>query len=221
VKIPLLLVLAALGSAAGIYFSGAFSTKASPEVTRTIVVPATRRILTQLRSLAVRPADRLDLAGSDIQCLVGRARGVYLECAPLRSEGGFRPGSYGVVIRDDGAFVCRLAGGRCGRVATRSEPGGGSLVSVPMPRRGAHTFSAAPASIIPVGGTSVICDVERSAGARTLLCGLARNVIGSQGSIEVIYAAASYGIRISSAEAAIVRWSRDGTAEIVVGRAER
>jgi hypothetical protein len=63
--------------------------------------------------------------------------------------------------------------------------------------------------------------MSSAARARTLFFGPARNVIGSQGSIEVIYAAASYGIRISSAEVAIARRSRDGTAETVVGRAER
>jgi hypothetical protein len=215
-----LLVIAAAAIGAGTYFSGAFTSKASPQVTRVIVVPTKRHVLTQLRSSAVRPGDRVDLAGTGIQCLVGRANGIYVECAPLQSDGGFREGSHGVVIRDEGAFVCRLVQSRCGRTTSRSQPGTAGLVFVPLPSRAANTFSAAPGSVIPIGGTSVICNVELSAGARTLLCGLARNVIGTK-DLEVIYAAASYGIRIGAAEAAIIRWRRDGTPQTVVARAEK
>ena len=87
------------------------------------------------------------------------------------------------------------------------------LVAVPFSGALTEAFTA-----VTVGGTSVICDVERAGGVRTLFCGLARNVVGSKRSVDVVYASSSFGIRISAAEAAIIRWNRDGSAATVAAR---
>lgn len=220
-KIVLLILVAVAAAAVGVYVSGAFGSKSPATTTRRLVAPPpTRYIHVQLPAGSVRPGDELDLSGARVSCLVGRAHGVFLECAPTQSTGAFRPGSYGAVIRDGAAIVCRLRQGRCARSAARTQPHADTLVSVPLPRRKANTFAAAPGSVIPVGGSSVICDVERVRGLRTLFCGLARNVVGSARSVDVVYAAASFGIRISAAEAAIVRWNRDGSAATLAVRAQ-
>lgn len=217
-KILLLLLVAVAAGAVGIYVSGAFGSKATSTTTRVVAPPPTRYIHVELPAGSVRPGDELDLSGAGVSCLVGRGNGIFLECAPTRSNGAFRPGSYGAVIRDGAAIVCRLAQGSCARSAARSQPHADTLVLVPLPRRRSNTFAAAPGSVIPVGGTSVICDVERAGGARTLFCGLARNVIGSKRSVDVVYASLSFGIRISAAEAAIIRWNRNGSAATVAAR---
>jgi len=219
-KILLLLLVAVAAAAVGIYVSGAFGSKATTTTTRVVAPPPTRYIHVELPAGSVRPGDELDLSGAGISCLVGRANGVFLECARTQSNGAFRSGTYGVVIRDGAAIICRLAQGRCARSATRSQPHADTLVSVPLPRRRSNRFAAASGSVIPVGGTSVICDVERAGGVRTLFCGLARNVVGSKQSVDVVYASSSFGIRISAAEAAIIRWNRDGSAATVAARSQ-
>jgi hypothetical protein len=219
-KIALLLLVAVAATAVGVYVSGAFGSKSTSTTPRVVTPPPTRYIHVQLPAGSVRPGDELDLSRAHVSCLVGRANGIFLECAPTQSTGAFRAGSYGAVIRDGAAIVCRLVQGRCARSASRNQPHADTLVSVPLPRRPANTFAAAPGSVIPIGGTSVICDVEHAGGVRTLFCGLARNVVGSTRSVDVVYAASSFGIRISAAEAAIVRWNRDGSAATVAARAQ-
>jgi hypothetical protein len=217
-KILLLLLAAVIAAAVGVYVSGAFGSKATSTTTRVLPPPPTRYIHVDLPPGSVRPGDQLDLSGAAVSCLVGRANAVFLECAPTRSNGSFRPGSYGAVIRDGAAILCRLSQGRCARSAARSQPQADTLVSVPLPRRRSNTFAAAPGSVVSVGGTSVICDVEPAGGVRTLFCGLARNVVGSKRAVDVVYASSSFGIRISAAEAAIIRWNRDGSAATVAAR---
>jgi hypothetical protein len=219
-KIALLLLLAVAAAAVGIYVSGAFGSKSTATTPRLVAPPPTRHIHVELPAGSVRPGDELDLSGAHVSCLVGRANGIFIECAPTESTGAFRPGSYGAVIRDNAAIVCRLVQRRCAHSAGRSQPHADTLVAVPVPRRRANTFAAAPGSVIPVGGTSVICDVERAGGVRTLFCGLARNVVGSARSVDVVYLASSFGIRISAAEAAIVRWMPDGSTATVASRAQ-
>jgi hypothetical protein len=89
-----------------------------------------------------------------------------------------------------------------------------------MPARKPQSGTAPLGAVLPIGGSPVICDVERSADLPTMVCGLADKITGPNDALNVHYATRSYGVRISKRSAALIRWYRDGTYSIVTRHAE-
>jgi hypothetical protein len=202
-----------------ITFTSAFSSSSSSVAARRPAVAT--RVLSHLRPIAVRTGDVVTLAGTSTGCIANRyQRVVWLDCAPLTASSAV-PGSFGVSISIRGAILERVdKKGNAFPLIQRSEPATRGLVGVPVPRRKPQTSPAPVGAVLPIGGSSVICDIERLARVPTLFCGLANKVTGPNNALNVGYLPSSYGVMISKVAAAVVRWDRSGNYTTVTRRRE-
>lgn len=183
---------------------------------------AATHMVSSLRPIAVRTGDTLRLAGTRVGCQASRDQGaVWLDCIPFTSSFRPIPGGVEVSISDRAVILNRVGSNGSSRpLVQRAEPSSSALVGVPLPRRKPQTGVASVGAVLPIGGSSVICDIERSGHMPTLFCGLANKVTGPNSALNISYLPSSYGVTVSSVAAALIRWNRDGSYTLVTRRIE-
>src|SRR5262249_25707888 len=186
--------------------------------------PSPRRsthVLARLEPIALRTGDEVQVASSDIDCQVNRDQGaVWLDCFAFRRTRAI-PGSFGASISGQGVALERFdSKGNSRSLVERRQPSRTLPIGIPVPKRKGEGGTVPVGDVLPIGGSPVVCDIERPSRQPTMFCTVAGRVTGSNNALNVTPLPATYGMTISAKGVALVRWNRDGTYQVVARRRE-